>query len=187
MDLEIRTSGRARKRLDAEVVRALDPADLVLTQAEKGSKPNPIKRISERHHSLARNLAGGMEVGEAAIICGYDISRVSILQSDPTFKELIAFYRRDVSNTYRGMHERLAGVSLDALDELQSRLEDTPEQLSVGQLIEITKMGSDRTGHGPSNTTTNVNVNVDLANRLEAARKRVADRRTTLIEGTVNA
>ena len=189
MDIDfdsLRTRGRAPKAVNGAVVRALDATDLACLGAEKGSTASPLKRISERHHALARNLAGGMPEGEAAIVCGYDLSRVSILKADPTFQELLAFYRKDVQNAYRGLHDRLFGLAMDAVEELSDRLEQTPETLSVGQLIEVAKMGSDRTGFGPQSQQTNVNVNVDLASRLEAARKRVAERRATTIEGTIN-
>lgn len=189
MDLDfesLRTTGRARKAITAEVIRPLDRTDLALCGTEKGSKASPLKRISERHHALARNLASGMPEGEAAIVCGYDLSRVSILKADPTFQELIVFYRKDVQNAYRGLHDRLFGLAMDAADELAARLEETPDTVSVGQLLEITKMGADRTGFGPQSQTTNVNVNVDLASRLEAARKRVAERRALTIDGELN-
>ncbi len=189
MDIDfdsLRTRGRAPKPVTASVLRELDATDLACLATEKGSTASPLKRISERHHALARNLASGMPEGEAAIVCGYDLSRVSILKADPTFQELLAFYRKDVQEAYRGMHDRLFGVAMDALDELATRLEEKPEDLSIGQLIEVTKMGSDRTGFGPQSQQTNVNVNVDIATRLEAARKRVAERKATIIEGTIN-
>lgn len=177
LDTEIfRTRGRASRPVGAEVVRELDRADLTLLGDEKGSRPPALKRLSERRHALARNLAGGMSPSEAAIICGYCLSRVSILQDDPAFKELLQFYRADVEAQYRDLHVRLSGLALDAADELTTRLEETPEDISIGQLLEITKMGADRTGFGPQSSSTNVNLNVDLAGRLEAARKRVAAR-----------
>jgi hypothetical protein len=171
-----RTSGRAAKPPSAEVVRELDEADIVLLSEEKGSEAPPLKRLSERHHSLARSLAGGMSPSEAAITCGYSTSRVSILQDDPAFRELLAFYRSDVEVQYRDLHVRLSGLALDAADELAQRLEEAPEELSVGQLMDLTKMGADRTGFGPQTSSTTLNVNVDLASRLEAARRRVAMR-----------
>lgn len=178
MDMDIfRTSGRASKTLLATTVRPLEESDLCLLQEEKGSKAPAIKRISERHHSLARNLASGMAPSEAAVICGYALSRVSILQDDPAFKELLSFYRADVNASYRDLHTRLSGLALDAADELATRMEEEPENFSIGQLMEVTKMGADRTGFGPQSSSTNVNVNVDLASRLEAARTRVAARR----------
>lgn len=171
-----RTRGRAARPIIATVVRELEGGDLALLAEEKGSETTALKRLGDRHHALARNLASGMAPGEAAIVSGYVLSRVSILQTDPAFRELIEFYRRDVTVQYRDLHQRLSGLALDAAEELSARLEDEPEKVSIGQLLEITKMGADRTGHGPQSSTTNVNVNVDLAGRLQRARERVAQR-----------
>lgn len=179
-----RTQGRAAKPLDAVVLRSLTSADLSLLADEKGSKPSAIKRLSDRHHALARNLAAGMSESEAAIIVGLTLNRVSILKGDPAFEELLEFYRQDVTRVYRDMHEKLHGVATTALNLIEERLEDEPEKVSTSQLLEITKMGADRSGFGPATTNTNVNVNIDLAGRLEAARKRVEDRRK-LIEGEI--
>jgi hypothetical protein len=183
-----RTRGRAPKPVVAEVVRELEASDMVLLGTEKGSKPNALKRLTERHHALARSLAGGMPIGDAATLQGYTISRVSILQSDPAFKELLEFYREDAQRPYRDLHIRLAGLSMDAAEELSVRLEEDMQteeikdkKVSIGQLMEITKLGADRTGYGPQSSQ--LNVNVDLAGRLEAARKRVAMRKLTVIEG----
>lgn len=179
-----RTRGRAPKPIVAAVVRELEPNDLVLLGKEKGSQASAVKRITERHHALARNIASGMSVTEAAVLQGYSISRVSILQSDPAFKELLEFYREDAQRPYRDLHVRLSGLAMDAAEELSNRLEEKPEDVSIGQLVELTKLGADRTGHGPSSTS--LNVNVDLAGRLENARKRVAMRKLTVIEGDKN-
>ena len=176
-----RTVGRASKPLSAVQVRVLDDMDIALLAEEKGSKPAPLKRLSERHHALARCLASGMADCDAAITCGYVLSRVSILKADPAFQELLAFYRRDVSSKYLDMHGVLAGLSLDAAMELRERLEAEmsaeEKTFSIGQLAELTKLGADRTGFGPQSSQ--LNVNVDLAGRLEAARKRVEQRRLT--------
>jgi len=180
MDLDIfpvRTRGRSARPVSGEVVRALKEADLALLGEERGSAAPPIKRIGERHHALARALASGMSPSEAGILTGYSGSRVSILLDDPTFQELLSFYREDVNAQYRDLHQRLSGLALDAADELATRLEEEPEAFSIGQIIEVTKLGADRTGHGPQSSQTNVNVNVDLAGRLAAARERVAARR----------
>lgn len=188
MNLEaqvFRTRGRAAKPVEATVVRALEPNDLILLGEEKGSQAPALKRLSERHHALARTLAAGTGESEAAIICGYSLSRVSILKDDPAFKELLAFYRDDVNRQYADFHEELAGLSKDATAELRVRLEEDMEaeekKISLGQLIELTKLGADRTGFGPQSNTTNLNVNVDLADRLQRARERVAARSTGLI------
>lgn len=182
-----RTTGRAAKPLSAVKVRELEADDLLLLGTEKGSKAPALKRLGDRHHALARSLASGMSPGEAAIVCRYDSSRVSILLDDPAFRELLAFYREDVQRQYLGLHEQLAGLASDAAELLQDKLEadlDLPvegRKITVGQLMEVTKLGADRTGHGPQSSSTNVNVNVDLASRLQEARKRVQSR--ALIEG----
>lgn len=174
-----RTRGRARADVAAVQVRELEEADLhALATTERATKAPPLKRLAERHHALARCLASGMEPGNAAIVCGYDRSRVSILQADPAFKELVTFYAADVQEKYMDLHGVLAGLSLDAAMELRERLEADMQaddkSISVGQLMELTKLGADRTGFGPSSTS--LNVNVDMAGRLEAARKRVRAR-----------
>lgn len=176
-----RTRGRAPKPIVAAVVRELEVNDLILLGEERGTKPSAIKRITERHHALARNLASGMPEGDAATLQGYTISRVSILKNDPAFKELLAFYREDAQRPYRDLHVRLSGLAMDAAEELSNRLEEKPEEITIGQLTELTKLGADRTGCGPQST--NLNLNVDLAGRLEAARKRVALRKLTVIDG----
>ena len=144
---------------------------------------SPLKRIGSRHHMLARLLAEGNKPGVCAAITGYDNARISILQNDPAFKELVEFYRATADAAFRDMHEHLAGMSADALNELRQRLEDDPEDFSVNQLMELLKVGADRTGFGPQSTQ-NTNIKSDIAVRLEAGRKRAAEART--IEGTVN-
>jgi hypothetical protein len=171
----VRLTGRAPVQIEAEVLRELNAADLVLLATERGVKPTPIMRLRERHHALARNLASGMTDGEAAAICGYELSRVSILKGDPTFKELVLFYREDVKRAYAQVHEVLSGMAVDAAIIIRERMEDTPDELSSSLLTEIVKMSADRTGYGPSSKQ-EVNVNFNLANRLEEARKRIAAR-----------
>lgn len=187
----LRTTGRAARLITASVVRPLDSADVALLGAEKGSRPAPLKRLSERHHALARCLAGGMSEANAAITCGYVASRVSILKADPAFQELLSFYREDVEAKYLDMHGVLAGLSLDATMELRERLEEDiaaeDKKISVGQLIELSKLGADRTGFGPQSSSTNLNVNIDMASKLQAARERVASRRALSAPGDADA
>jgi hypothetical protein len=181
LDITPRTRGRAAVLVGATFVRELVEADLAALAVEKGSSTSPIKRLSERHHALARAIASGMGEGEAAIVCGYSISRVSILKSDPAFRELVAFYVDEKDKAFRSVQDKLAGIASDALDELQTRIEDEPEKLTVTQLLSIVTMGTDRTGNGPSSTQ-NVNHNVGLASRMDAARARLAERRAKAAE-----
>ena len=155
LDLDLgmtpRTRGRAAKPISVTVVRELDAEDIeYLNTVERGSVAPPVKKLRDRHHALAKCLAQGMSDGDAAIMCNYNLSRVSILKGDPAFQELVAYYRKGVEEEYYGMHEQLAGVAKDALAEISERLEDDPEAFSVGQLMELSKMGADRTGFGPT-------------------------------------
>ena len=139
--------------------------------AQPGSK-SALKRISERHHALARSLAAGLTNTECSIVTGYAPGTITLLKRDPAFIELIHGYRQLKADVVRDLGQRLVGVATDALDVIRDRLEEKPEDFSNGQLMELTKLGADRTGFGPTETQT-VNVNTNLAVRLEAARKRV--------------
>jgi len=77
----------------------------------------------------------------------------------------------------------LAALDKDAATELRTRLEETPEKNSDSMLLDITVKAADRTGHGPASTSnSNINVNINLAERLSAARKRVAEKATRVID-----
>ena len=69
LDLDIlRTTGRASRPLQAELVREITPADLALLATEKGVKAAPIVKLRASHHALARCLAGGMKPSEAGMV-----------------------------------------------------------------------------------------------------------------------
>lgn len=130
--------GRLPVPLEYDVVRPLNEADLhLLATVPKGSVPSPLKRITDRHHSLARLLAAGVGEGEAAIQLGYDPSRVSILKNSPAFVELLALYRKEAKDQFVSNLEHMSGLSRDALLELRDRLENTPERFSVADLRQI--------------------------------------------------
>ena len=132
-----------------------------------------LKKLRSKHHLLAKLLAGGAGETEAGIVAGYAPAHVSVLKSDPMFRELLAFYSAGVQERYYDMHESLAALSSDALEELRDKLDESPEEFSVGQLLEVVKMGADRTGFGPSQKT-QVDVTVGVSDRLRKARERVA-------------
>lgn len=178
LDLRI-GPGRRAVPLEATVVRVLSRADLEHLRGERGVQPIPIKALRERHHAIARHLASGLSETEVSAITGMTISRISILKSDPTFAELLAFYRKSVDAQYADMHANLAGLATDAIAIMRERLEDAPENISDARLSELIKLGADRTGFGPQ-TKNETNINVNLADRLKAARERVAERRAMI-------
>lgn len=171
MTLGLRTTGRAAKAISAEVERELGLDDISALLEEKGVQAPQIKEFRERHHALARHIAEGKKPGEAALLCRYSQSRMSVLLADPAFQELVAHYQVMVNEKFVDFQEKLSELALDAALILQSRMEDKPEDLSDALVLQILQVGADRTGHGPSQKT-EVNVKVGLANRLLSANER---------------
>jgi hypothetical protein len=143
--VDMKRAGRPAKPLTAEIVRPLNEADreLALT-VERHSKPPEIKRLSDRHHALARLLASGTPEGEAAMILNYDVSRVSILKNSPAFQELLRLYRREVDQQFATTLDHMAGMTRDALMELRDRIEEEPEKFSNNELLRIVTEMADR-------------------------------------------
>lgn len=177
LDLTPRTRGRAAKDILLEVERELTTADLALLSVERGIEPRPIQRLRDRHHSLARCLASGMSEAEASVVTSYSLSRISILKSDPAFKDLVDFYRANVDAAFADTQARMATLTNEAIAELSDRLEEKPDEFSIKDLVEVTKVMADRSGNGPQTKTTQVNVNIDLAARMEAGRRRAEQAR----------
>lgn len=149
--------GRPRKKLDFEVVREINEADLALiSQVPVQSAATGLKKLSDRHHSLARLLASGTPEGEAALITGYDPSRVSILKANPAFGELIEVYRKEVDFEFSTTLQHMAGLSRDAILELRDRMEEDPEKFTNQELRALVSDLTDRvsrdegTGNKPS-------------------------------------
>lgn len=181
-DLGLRTTGRATKPLVIGDVRDLELGDVESLQQERGVQPKPIKQLRQRHHTLAKLLAEGTPPGEAGLVCGYVASHVSILQADPSFKDLQKFYAQRADAEYIELNKKIAMLGEDAVDEITSRLEEDAEGFSVGQLLEVSKMALDRSGHGPQSNT-NLNVNIGLAEKLQLGRQRaLAARKDALLE-----
>lgn len=189
LGLSLRTSGRAPRDGSVEVVRALDPSDLMLLDLEKGVSAKPLQRLRDSHHALARLLAGGARPMDASAITGYSASRISILLADPAFQELLAHYRSVEAAEFASVQERMNLVNLDLIGELQDRLAEDPKSIDTETVIDGIKVLSDRTGHGPASKSTNLNVNVDLAGRVARADARVERLRAVrpILEGEVES
>lgn len=140
--------------LAARILRNLSPEDLAVQAAsDLGSKPQPLKRLRDRHHRVAELLASGMIPQDVSRVTGMCLSRISILQQDPAFAELLAFYRQAHIKARVDKVERMGVLALTAVEVLQERLETEPEELATKDLVAIASFGMDRTGHGPSSTT----------------------------------
>jgi len=173
MDLELNLHpGRPGKPLTGHVVRELELSDVGLLDLPREAPVSQLQKIKDSHHMAARLVAQGMGPVEVSIHTGYTPQRITDLLKDPAFQDLMEVYRKDLRDTHADVAARLAGLALDAIGEIHDRVRDTPEDVTTGQLTEIAKTALDRIGYGPQSKSTNVNVNVDIAGRLEAARRR---------------
>lgn len=173
-----------------EVVRPIDSSDIaLLTLPRNEANPDtrsPLKRLSSRHHALAREIANGTPRVTACLMVGYSQPAGALLAADPAFKELVAFYTDAVERKYADMHENLAALGEDAVNIMRERLENAPEKMSDNMILETIKLATDRTGFGPSSQSVNVNIYASSADRLKAAREKArAAASGKLIEGTV--
>lgn len=167
--------GRAASTVVETFVRELTPADLAMPATQVQTAPS-LTKIRDSHHALARVLATGMKEHEAAAITGYSSSRISILKADPQFQELLEFYRSQAQEVVADFRVRMVNMGMDALQELQERLNDNPEKFSEGLLKDIVKEIADRTGHAPQRGPSNVTqINIGLSDKMAAARARVAE------------
>lgn len=174
LGFDIHLVGRAARPLHAEVIRELTRSDLALLATERGITPTHVQRITDRHHALARCLASGMSATEAGLCTGYTASRISVLRGDPAFEELISFYRADRGAEVHDLQQKFTALAKDATTEIQERLELEPSSFGLDQLLDTVKLAADRSGNGPQSKTTNLNVNVNLGDRMKAARERAS-------------
>ena len=138
--------GRRTVPLSIEVVRELNTGDLeVLANPPKqGITTTPLAKLRHTHHMLARLIAEGRPGVECSAITGYSQSRISILKHDPAFEELVEYYKGQAEAKYLDVHERLAGLGIDTIEELQDRLASEPEKFSARELMELAELTLDR-------------------------------------------
>lgn len=168
------------------LIGPLTEAELISAKwEERKSIHRPLVRIHERHHFVARCLASGNSVAEAAFKSGYSVTQVHVLaKDDPVFRDLVESYRENVEAQYLNVHELMAGLAVDAILELRNRIEDEPEKIKTSELMEMVRTTADRTGNGPSSKN-EVSITVGLADRLAAAKRRLDDFPAQMIEGNV--
>lgn len=171
----IEPRGRRPVPLDVRTVGEITEADLSLLAGSRGTQPRPIQKLRDRHHALAKALAGGMSVTEASLVTGYDPAWISSLQRVPAFKQLLAEYGSVRDGCFADFQERAAVVTLEALNQIHDTLEEEGEKVSIDQKLEIVKTLADRTGHAPVAKSVQVNATVDLTDRLARARARVIE------------
>lgn len=182
LDLKtIRTRGRAGTTPIVLATRALSAAELEEHRTrEVGVKAAPLKRLQSQHHRMAARLASGAKTGEVAAEFGITASRVSVLKADPTFAELIEYYRVRECNADEVERQGLRDLGALALTTLHEKLEDDPESIDPEFLLKVVEKVYDRTGHAPKRVEEKT-LNVNFGDRLESARQRAREMLTTPI------
>jgi len=144
--------------LEEEDLRALvlgTPLPSMPEAAVAPATPEPelvdgdLKKIREKHHSLARMIADGMTQRMAGRIAGFSESYVSILLNSPSMQELIELYRIQNGAAHRVIAEKLRSVGMKAVEALDKAL-DANELKDPHALAAVAKLGLDRSDHGPS-------------------------------------
>ena len=163
--------------LELHIARELTEADVARLAQTRASVPQvrgPIERLTQKHHLLARYLAKGFSAQEASILSGHSPGYANTLKGDPTFEDLVAFYMDEREDVMEVLRAKLNGISMAAMDEIMERLADDEvrSKMTLAQLESFIKTTADRIGLGPQ-TKTETNVTVGIADRLEAARKRM--------------
>lgn len=173
MELRGSIRGRAPAALVAEVERELSEDDLLLRRVTSvSSESRPVVKLRYQHHRLAQLLANGMKPADASLLTGYSSSRISILQNDPAFRELLAHYTTNNREVYEDLQKRMAGIAMIASEELQERLEESPTAITNKELLEVIKITNDRGGNSPIARSQNQTV-VITAEELNNIRQEV--------------
>jgi len=156
-----------------EVIRSLKvPDDLPLLSTSLPAAKQTLTQIRHSHHQLAQMLATGTKQEECALITGYSPVYISILKTDPTFNDLVAYYAAQREVVFVDAIERMRSLGLSTLDELQARLEEDPTQFSNRELFEqaelmlVKPMAATRSAHlqtasNPANGT-GIQLNVNF-------------------------
>lgn len=151
------------------------------TEPVEGDDPADLKRIKEKHHSVARMIASGLSQKMVGTLCGYTESYLSILLNNPAMKELVELYRIQQGQASQLVTEKLKTVGLKALEKLEEKLDNPDSNLSNQELLAAAKLGLDRAGHGPSSShhvigEQHIIDHAELQRMNEAARQRNSSR-----------
>lgn len=182
MELNLPDMGSVPKIVTCTIEGVLEPEDLAALVSgpvegatpavpKEVEDPTNLKKIRERHHGVARNIAAGMSQSLVASMCGYTDSYLSILLNNPAMQELVGLYRQQHNSSAVLIAEGLRSVGMKAVERIAERLDEEGEGAvtDIHELTAIAKLGLDRSGHGPASTTTVVKEDhiIDHAKLLE--------------------
>lgn len=180
LDRASRFSGRGRGPSMVEISEARTVSEAEAMRLQFMGAP-VIQKLKSSHHSAAKAIARGCSLQETSAITGYSIARINQLLQDPTFSELVTFYQGVVEQEFTDVLGRMKALSLDAMEEIQDRLDTNPSEIKTEELLKISTSFLDRTGHAPqqkvSITTTTLSKD-DLLSLRAAAQESVVSTTT---------
>lgn len=116
----------------------------MLSGAMQAAPVPALATLRHAHHHVARLFAEGKKPYEVSARTGYTGAWLSTLQQDPAFRELVQYYSGEVEDQFVDYHGRLASLGTHAVEVLQERLLEKPQQFTNRELREIMESAYDR-------------------------------------------
>jgi hypothetical protein len=122
---------------------------------------------------MAQLFACGLRTREVAELTGYSLARVSVLRATPAFGDLVDQKRgldeEVLKDGMQAYHQMILENGLKAERKIADKLDDDDEteELSVRELISISRDSADRVGLSKRSVQTNVSI--DFAQLLDRA------------------
>lgn len=182
----------ATRKLEILGIKDLSREDLSCVRAKR-TEP-AIARLRDPHHRLARLIASGLKVNEAAIEAGFSLARAYVLHADPSFQNLVESYRKDIREAFvsgqEDYYNEVTALNRKALRHIHEHFDKAEEE---GDLVPLRMAHSvftdtsDRVGIPKKSTSINVNLDfaAKLEERLKRARERSAEVQSPVIEGNL--
>jgi hypothetical protein len=155
-------------------VRPLTEADL--SHLRERAVQQPFQKLKDSHHRVARLLASGLYKDyEVAQMTGFSLAMIGLLKRDPANIELQAHYRALAFNEESDFLARETAAyqarAVKAGRRIDDILDDEDLPLPLSNLLAIQADAHDRVGLSRKQTK-DLNVNIGMADRLEAAMAR---------------
>jgi hypothetical protein len=136
------------------------------------------QRYRVSHHAVAMMLAAGLEPFEIERRTGFTRRRLTILQADPTFQELITYYAKREQEKFVPIIEEVeklkAHNTLTATRQIRDRLEADDEaevpRIAIRELIAIA--GTTKTTEHKHSGSVDLNIAARLDRAIERSGKK---------------
>lgn len=170
---------KAEETLTGRVARELTAEDIANCAQAVGvgiSQSPPIKTLRDRHHKAAQLMAQGtLTLAQISQVTGYSQSRLSVLQADPSFAELLSMYRNQREEIFTDTVTKMKALTDDAVEVLQERLEHDPDAFKTEHLLTIVTKVADRAGFSPVQKSMSVSTTIS-PDQLSAMKERARQR-----------